>query len=137
MLLGYAGLIPPAILTIIAVLHLGVFAESAPGFVRSYGAIILSFLGGTWWAFAIRRERPPTVLLAISVVPALAGWAAMFWFKPALALFALAALLIASLAVDRWLQRSGLAPAWWMQLRAPLSLLLALCCGLSGWTLMR
>jgi hypothetical protein len=56
--------------------------------------------------------------------------------RPA-ALFALAGALVATLAVDALLVRRRLAPGWWMKLRVPLSLLLALCCALSGWVLVR
>jgi hypothetical protein len=137
LLLGFAGLIPPVGLTAVALLDLGLFAPSTPGFVLTYAAVILSFLGGTWWGFVSRSDRPGWTLLGISVLPALAGWAAIFSFQPPAALFALAIALIAALAVDAYLSQRRLAPRWWMRLRLPLSLGLALCCGLSGWVLIR
>lgn len=137
LLLGFAGLIPPVGLTAVALLDLGLFAPSTPGFVLTYAAVILSFLGGTWWGFVSRSDRPGWTLLGISVLPALAGWAAIFSFKPPAALFALAIALLAALAVDAYLKRRRLAPRWWLRLRLPLSLGLALCCGLSGWVLIR
>src|SRR4028118_1167991 len=90
LLLGFAGLIPPTVLTGVALLDLGLFAPSMPGFVLTYAAIILSFLGGTWWGFVSRSERPGWLLLGIAVLPALAGWAAIFSFQPPAALFGLA-----------------------------------------------
>src|SRR4028119_1666342 len=99
LLLGFAGLIPPVFLTGVALFEVGLFAPSTPGFVRTYAAIILSFLGGSWWAFAAREERPSWLLLGIAVLPALAGWTAIFWFKPPEAMFGLAVLLVAALAV--------------------------------------
>ncbi|GAA4020211.1 hypothetical protein GCM10022280_20620 [Sphingomonas swuensis] len=137
LLLGLAGLIPPAVLTAVAVLDLGLFAPSTPGFVRTYAAIILSFLGGTWWAFACKEERPRWPLLVVAVIPSLAAWWAIFTFQPAEGLFGLAILLLASLLVDGLLMRRRLAPPWWLKLRLPLSLGLALCCALSGWALVR
>lgn len=137
LLLGFAGLIPPVGLTAVALLDLGLFAPSTPGFVLTYAAVILSFLGGTWWGFVSRSDRPGWTLLGISVLPALAGWAAIFSFQPPAALFALAIALLAALAVDAYLVQRRLAPPWWMRLRLPLSLGLALCCGLSGWVLIR
>lgn len=137
LLLGFAGLVPPAGLTAVALLDLGLFAPSTPGFVLTYAAVILSFLGGTWWGFVSRAERPGWVLLGISVLPALGGWAAIFSFQPPSALFALAGALLLSLLMDAILVWRRLAPAWWMKLRIPLSLALALCCGLSGWVLIR
>lgn len=137
LLLGFAGLIPPVGLTAAALLDLGLFAPSMPGFVLTYAAVILSFLGGSWWGFVSRQERPGWVLLGISVLPALVGWAAIFSFQPPAALFALAGALVATLAMDALLMQRRLAPGWWMKLRMPLSLGLALCCGLSGWVLIR
>ena len=103
----------------------------------TYAAVILSFLGGTWWGFVSRSDRPGWGLLGIAVLPALAGWAAIFSFQPPAALFALAGALIATLVMDVLLTQRRLAPRWWMTLRVPLSLGLALCCGLSGWVLIR
>jgi hypothetical protein len=137
LLLGFAGLIPPVVLTAVALLDLGLFAPSTPGFVLTYAAIILSFLGGTWWGFASKEERPSWLLLGISVLPALAGWAAIFSFQPPAALFALAGALVLTLVVDGLLTAWRLAPGWWMRLRVPLSVGLALCCALSGWVLVR
>lgn len=135
--LGFAGLIPPVVLTAGALLDLGLFAPSMPGFVLTYAAVILSFLGGTWWGFVSRQEQPGWGLLCVSVLPALAGWAAIFSFQPPTALFALATGLIAALVMDALLVRRRLAPGWWTKLRVPLSLGLALCCALSGWVLVR
>lgn len=137
MLLGFAGLIPPMVLTAVALLDLGLFAPSTPGFVLTYAAVILSFLGGSWWGFVCKVERPNWALLGIAVLPALAGWAAIFSFQPPTALFALAGGLIVTLAFDALLVRGRLAPRWWMRLRAPLSFGLASCCLLSGWVLVR
>ncbi len=137
LLLGLAGLIPPVVLTLVGLFDLSLFAPSTPGFVRSYAAVILSFLGGAWWAFVCREERPRAALLVLAVLPSLAAWAAMFWFVPAQALFALAGLLVASLVVDALLVGWRLAPRWWFRLRMPLTLGLALCCVLSGWMLGR
>jgi hypothetical protein len=137
LLLGFAGLIPPVVLTAVALLELGLFAPSTPGFVLTYAAIILSFLGGTWWGFVSKEERPSWILLGISVLPALAGWAAIFSFQPPAALFALAGALVLTLVVDALLTAWRLAPGWWMRLRVPLSIGLALCCALSGWVLVR
>jgi hypothetical protein len=125
------------VLTAVALLELGLFAPSTPGFVLTYAAIILSFLGGTWWGFVSKEERPSWILLGISVLPALAGWAAIFSFQPPAALFALAGALVLTLVVDALLTAWRLAPGWWMRLRVPLSIGLALCCALSGWVLVR
>jgi hypothetical protein len=137
LLLGLAGLIPPVGLTLLAWPMAGDASAQAIGMLISYGALILSFLGGTWWAFACREERPGFALLGVAVVPSLAAWAAVSFLYPAEALGALALLLVAALIVDAALVRRALAPGWWMGLRIPLSTGLALCCGLSAFALSR
>lgn len=137
LLLGLAGLIPPVVLTVVALFDISLFAPSTPGFVLTYAAVILSFVGGSWWGFAVREQRPSWLLMILAVVPALAGWAAIFSFQPPSALFGLGGALIATLVVDALLVRRRLAPGWWMKLRVPLSVGLAACCALSGWALVR
>jgi hypothetical protein len=88
-----------------------------------YAAVILSFLGGTWWALSCTQEQHPaalTQLLAFSVIPPLAAWVAAFFLNRA-SLIVMALLFIAGLAVDHRLLKQGLAPAWWFNLRLPLS----------------
>lgn len=90
----------------------------------SYGAAILAFMGGTIWGFASRAPeagQTQAVLLGLSVLPALvagfAGWSA-------------AALLLGFLGLlplDRACLQRGLAPAWWMRLRLPLTAGVVLC----------
>mgnify|MGYP002777127804 FL=1 len=133
-LLGSAGLIPPAIGAFVAFQDAGGFGSTAAGFILIYAALIFSFLGGSWWAFACREERPRWWLLVIAVVPSLAAWAILplraSELRPALTL---AGLIIASLAVDWLLFRRGLTPRWWLKLRAPLSVGLAALLALTVW----
>jgi hypothetical protein len=92
-----------------------------------YAAVILSFLGGTWWALSCTHtpQSELTPLLAFSVIPPLAAWVAAFFLNRA-SLIVMAALFIAGLAVDRRLLKLGLAPSWWFNLRLPLSAGMAL-----------
>jgi hypothetical protein len=88
-----------------------------------YAAVILSFLGGTWWALSCTQEQHPAALmqlLVFSAIPPLAAWIAVFFLTRA-SLILMAVLFIAGLAVDHRLLKLGLAPAWWFNLRLPLS----------------
>jgi len=91
----------------------------------AYGAIILSFLGGIHWGLAIGSwNRPDNVKLKarliLSVIPSLAGWAALLAAeKPALYILAIA--IAAMLWADIRATRIGEAPLWYPKLRIPLT----------------
>lgn len=125
--LGYAGLLPQ--LGVVATLLTGNpasrFTALATGF--AYAALILSFLGGTWWGLAAKAEqKAPWWLWTVAVAPSLVALLSAVpwttgdtWPGPSLVLLGLS--LLAALVVDYRLYRLGIAPAWWMWLRAPLS----------------
>ena len=92
----------------------------------SYGAVILSFLGGIHWGVEITRSAASpedginATRLAISVVPSLAGWTALgLEARYGLALLAVA--FVAHLLLDIRSTRQGLMPAWYSKLRTPLT----------------
>jgi hypothetical protein len=118
-LLGLAGLIPT--LAMVAVLALwpemGAWAAKAGA---AYGAVIASFVGGTWWGLAARAEAVQQRLLVLSVVPSLTAWPAVL-VPPATGLLLLALVFATLLPTDRRLVADGTAPGWWLALRRPLS----------------
>lgn len=121
--LGFAGLLPQ-FAAVVAVAG-GVDYRIGERVALSYAALILSFLGGTWWGLAMRREHGQAPLVALAVVPSLVAYAIVLG-HPVLgidtSLYLLAAALVGTLVVDRRLARSGDAPADWLALRVPLSL---------------
>lgn len=126
LVLGAAGLLP-------SVIALGVLLLAGPAHrdlafraAGTYGAVILSFLGGAWWGIAARGGHPRDLplWLGLSVLPALAAWPVLVFLSP-LSLAVLSALFLATLAVDRVLTRRFVAPEWWLSLRVPLSLCMA------------
>ena len=135
--LGFAGLLPA--LAAACLIALGQGWAVVIAFL--YPALILSFLGGIWWGFAMRRTAGQGRLSVLAVMPSLiaAGLvllAALATFTagatraiPCWSLVALGVALILTLPVDRYLVRTGEAPANWMRLRVPLSL------GLGGLTI--
>lgn len=138
--LGYAGLLPQV--AAVAVIAPGVRGSTGQVLIPAvigyalalvYGAVILSFLGGIWWGWAMARSVGQARLAAIAVLPSLVGVACLAagglfpltgW--PAVAL---GSALMLTLLVDRHLVATGEAPADWMRLRTPLSL------GLGGLTI--
>jgi len=90
----------------------------------SYGAIILSFLGGIRWGLAIvqgsQTSRRLFRLLGLSVTPSLVAWAALV-MPDEFGWMTLAAGFVVMLVVDIWAARSGEAPSWYPMLRWPLT----------------
>lgn len=133
--LGFAGLLPQ--LAIVLASLIAPRDEALRGLLPAaaliYGGVILSFLGGIWWGFAMRRGAGQGRLAALSVLPSLLA-AGLLVVSPALgggrALVALGCAIVLTLPVDRRLAASGEAPVGWMRLRAPLSL------GLGGLTIL-
>jgi hypothetical protein len=127
LLLGFAGLLPQIAVVLIELLHdpRWLFTAEATGF--AYAALIFSFLGGMWWGLAAMREGAPEWVYGAAVLPSLVALACAWpwatgapWPGPSLIVLGLA--IAASPVVDRRLVTLGLAPAWWMGLRVPLSL---------------
>jgi len=91
----------------------------------SYGAVILSFLGGVHWGLAIQSKASLTgvqfaVRLILSVLSSIAGWTALLATTPT-ALLILATAAAAILWVDLRTTRVGQAPPWYPRLRIPLT----------------
>ncbi len=127
--LGFAGLLPQAA----AVVWMIMGEPDAWLIVTVYALVILSFLGGMWWALAMRAGAAQPVLVGISVVPSLAAAgfaiaAAVTW-DSGWVLVAIGVAILLTLLVDRWFARNGIAPEGWMALRVPLSI------GLGGLTI--
>lgn len=96
-----------------------------PTVLVTYGAVILSFLGGIRWgaamaATASAKERASTMVL--STVPSLVGWFAVFLpTPPSLMLLAVAFALQGGWDVRD--ARRGFLPEWFGRLRLTLTLL--------------
>lgn len=121
-ILGGAGLIPQFGALVLQAQNPGMPSGRIMAF--GYASLILSFLGGIWWGFAMRRTLGQRSLVVVAVIPSLvpvvlapvivyAGWR---W-----ALVGLAVALMLTLLVDRRLVERGEAPIGWMRLRVPLS----------------
>lgn len=143
LILGYAGLLPQ--IAAVATCVFGSDSDIGPMFAFGYAIMILSFLGGIWWGFAMRTPEADDGDVAVAwgqgriacwaVIPSLFGAALillsvghiipMHW-----ALVLLGSAVVTTLLIDRRLSDAGHAPAGWMAMRVPLSV------GLGGLTIL-
>ncbi len=129
MILGAAGILPFALL---GVASLGGNADSSLTAVRGlagYGAVILAFLGGVHWGFALEEQsdgRAVRERLGLGVVPSLIGWAAIFSSFAASPVLSLAILIAGfiTVVVTEWhAHRKGLVPGGYMIMRWVISVI--------------
>ncbi len=118
-LLGIAGLIPFAACGLLAVTPNGDRAAFA---LVAYGAVILAFLGGVHWGFALQDPagRGERGRLILGVLPSLAGWVALLLSAAFTTEAGLALLLVGfagTMVVESRAAKSGLMPAGYLTLR--------------------
>jgi len=132
MILGYAGLLPQVAAA--ATCAFDQTMQTGAMFAFGYATLILSFLGGIWWGFAMLvggRQGgiacfavAPSIIAAGLILLSVAGVVAL-----PLALVLLGTAVLLTLLVDRRLTTQGITPEGWMALRVPLSV------GLGGLTI--
>ncbi|XP_077573340.1 transmembrane protein 69-like [Stigmatopora nigra] len=123
LVLGFAGLIPfisPPLIMAVTEIY---FPELAYAQV-SYGAAIVSFLGGARWGFALPESspaKPDWMNLSNSVVPSLLAWVTMLMADD---IVPSAAMVIMALGVSLHYDLSLLPtyPSWFKALRAALTI---------------
>lgn len=130
--LGFAGLIPFIAATVMLLFGGEAAHPIWHSVLLGYGVAILSFMGGVDWGLAMRQdERRNWLRYGASVVPALVAWIA--FLLPKLAQFpVLAAGFILALICDLSLVKSGEAPAWYRNLRWPLTVVVVACLSLAS-----
>lgn len=116
LLLALAGLIPFVAGTLLEVAGSHWRGISGAELVRTYGVVILAFMGGTQWGASLRDEQGLWTRYGYSVLPALLAWPAMV-----LEVSDGLTLLVAGFAfvylLDEWMRRRGWLPGWYMRLR--------------------
>ena len=122
-LLGLAGLIPFAACGYGSLTPGGDPAALA---LAAYGAVILAFLGGVHWGFALPEPsgRGERARLGLGVLPSLVGWVALLLVIAVNAEAGLALLVVGFLAttvVEARGAKLGLVPQGYMMLRYGLS----------------
>ncbi len=131
-LLGLSGLIPFIGCLALAFLAPPPFNTVAETAFISYGAVILSFLGGARWGAELVRggDAPSVGRLAAAVVPSVLGWLAvtLLYAGAPIAIGLIIAGGVAQLFWDLAAARSGLLPAWTAPLRITLTTVAMGCC---------
>ena len=122
-LLGLAGLIP---LIACGIAALGTQGDRAMLALVAYGAVVLAFLGGVHWGFALIDpvDRGARQRLGLGVLPSLVGWVALLLTIAVNAQAGLILLVLAFLGVvivEARARRAGLMPPGYMRLRYVLS----------------
>ena len=125
LLLGVAGVLPFWLATMLLWSNSDpVGPPLASATTIAYGAIILSFLGGIRWGLAIAPGggRPGAASLALSVLPGLAGFVAMFT-PTSIALCILISGFLLHALWDVLAADTGRLPQWFATLRMILTAL--------------
>ena len=121
--LGVAGLIPFAVLGVFA---LGQGADRSAIALCDYAAVILTFLGGVHWGFALAEPAGAgeRARLGLGVVPSLVGWVGLLLVTAVGINAGLVVLIlgfIGTIMVERRAAEAGLMPPGYLGLRYALS----------------
>jgi hypothetical protein len=121
LLLGISGLIPFFAAAVLAWTS-GPYQSWAVTAGLAYGAVILSFLGGIRWGTAIGPYSASRLTreFSLSVLPSLAGWAALL-MPPLPALCLLIAGFLMQALWDVMAVEQGRLPSWFGRLRSILT----------------
>ena len=124
-ILGYGGALPFLGCAIAASQQMVILGFPPAYLLLSYGAVILSFLGGLHWGRVITSPyadgRSDSAWLIWSVCPSLFGWAALL-LPVKVGAVVLSLCFLAALQIDQRLLRQQIWPAWMRPLRLHLSL---------------
>ena len=131
--LGLLGLVPFVTMTFEAVTDISAGTDDSRLGLRTYGAVILSFLGGIQWGLAIRNSdgnartrQGLTPILTVSIVPSLIGWAGLL-VEELLGFGLLIIGFVLVLISDVRAVNKGIAPRWYLRLRYPLTAIVISC----------
>jgi hypothetical protein len=122
LLLGWAGVIPFALLTAASVLDVHLWSLDPTAALRAYGACILSFMGGAQWGVLLPRHDgyAPSFRYLMSVLPALLAFVCLL-IPNTPGLVGLIAGFLALLTYDLLTVHQGLTPRWYAPLRIQLT----------------
>ncbi len=132
--IGLAGLIPFLGCSLGALMLTSDGATKSLLALSAYGAVILAFLGGVHWGFALDEPQAGSRLqrlrFGLGVVPSLVGWAGLlitFVGLPTIGLMVLAAGFIGTTIVEARATQAGAMPSSYMWLRWALSAVVIVC----------
>lgn len=133
-LLTYLGILPFWLCTTAIVL--GVEQDHAIFALRTYGAVIVSFISGIHWGVGMKDSQRKTLwLLATSNIIALLAWGSLFLYHVISAFIVLALALMALLYVDVMLYRIKQIYSWFISLRWQATIIVLGALAIAGWAL--
>lgn len=120
--LTYMGIIPFWIT--VAAIFLGFGQENAACVLKSYGAVIVSFISGIHWAVGMKdNQRQTAWLLTTSNIIALAAWVSLLIHSITVTLLTQSFCLISLLIIDNKLFEMRCIDFWFIHLRRRATLL--------------
>ncbi len=125
-LLGYAGVIPFAVLAAVYTLGFEFAGRDVLFGLVAYGAVILSFLGGIRWGSAVATGNGRPIGLGFSVLPSLWAFFFLWWGDSSTAAWGMFAGFVLLGLADGFFVAPGL-PAWMRRLRLRLTAAVAAC----------
>jgi hypothetical protein len=133
--LGAGGLIPFVILTVAVWISAEAYRIMAYEWLRTYAAVVLSFVGALHWGFAMLHPKMTAhernTVMAWSVVPALVAWLALLApLRHGLAVTA--AMFALHYAMDRAFIHRFELPDWYLPLRGGLTVVVIVCLTLTA-----
>lgn len=133
--LGAGGLIPFIVLAGSLWVAPEPYRPMLADWLRSYAAVILSFVGAVHWGFAMLHpkvgDNERDTVMAWSVVPALVGWVGMI-VPLRHGLVFIAAMFVIQLSMDRAFARRFALPPWYLSLRNGLTAVVVVCIGITA-----
>jgi hypothetical protein len=128
--LGAGGLVPFIVLSGALWLTSPEFHPVIHDWLRTYAAVILSFIGAIHWGLAMvhreMQEADRGLVMAWSVVPSLVAWGGLLMeLRAGIALTA--AMFVVHYTMDRQLAARFALPGWYMPLRRGLTFVAVAC----------
>lgn len=119
--LTLAGGVPFVALSVMIALHSFSDVKQALDWLLVYAAVILSFMGGTHWGFAVHQysaNRPvANLLIAESILPSLVAWGVLLYPDYYIRLLVFTLLYTFTWGIDSLLYNNNLMPQWFFNIR--------------------
>jgi len=133
--LGAGGLVPFIVLTGALWIVPVEYHPTLQDWLRTYAAVILSFVGAVHWGIAMlhrdMNDQDRAVVMGWSVVPGLVAWVALLMsLRPELTLTG--AMFVIHYTMDRQLATRFPIPDWYLRLRSGLTIIVVACLGIAA-----
>lgn len=125
-MLAYAGIIPFVAGCLSVSFEVPVFGIDVDTLLRTYVALIISFLAGMQWQIGISRLGTTAHLLWVSNGFVLASWVVISSAPNVVVWLLYASLFVGLLLIDRYLTNNGFIEPWFYRLRRNVSAIVIL-----------